>query len=124
MKCRERPDGSYVVGSLFTDSSKAFDCNPEILLAKFDAYGFYRMHMVLRCIYSYLEKRRQYDINSTTSSFKRILLGGPHWSILEPTLFNLFFNEFFFCIFYFAYNFADDNSYKFFCGNCYSLNVT
>ena len=74
------------------DSSKAFDCHPDILLTKFDAYGFYKMHMVLRFIYSYLEKRRQYvRINSTTSSFKHILLGGPHWSILEPTLFNLFF---------------------------------
>ena len=106
-ECRERPGDNYVVGSLFMDLSKAFDWIPhDILVAKFDAYGFNRTLMCY--IYSYLEKRKQcVRINSATSSF---LPGGPQWSILEPTLFNLLFNGFFFCIFYFAHNFADDNS--------------
>ena len=63
-------------------------------------------------IYSYLEKRKQcVHINSATSSFKNNLSGVAQSSILGPTLFNLFFNDFFFCILIAsAHNFGDDNS--------------
>ena len=63
-------------------------------------------------IYSYLEKRKQcVRINSATSSFKNNLSGVAQGSILGPTLFNLFFNDFFFCILIAsAHNFGDDNS--------------
>ena len=63
-------------------------------------------------IYSYLEKRKQcVRINSGTSSFKNNLSGVAQGSILGPTLFNLFFNDFFFCILIAsAHNFGDDNS--------------
>ena len=62
-------------------------------------------------IYSYLEKRKQcVRINSATSSFKNNLSGVAQGSILGPTLFNLFFNDFFFCILIAsAHNFGDDN---------------
>ena len=63
-------------------------------------------------IYSYLEKRKQcVRINSATSSFKNNLSGVAQGSILGLTLFNLFFNDFFFCILTAsAHNFGDDNS--------------
>ena len=65
----------------------------------------------MRYIYSYLEKRKQcVHINSTTSSFKYILSGASHKSILGPTFFNLLFNDFLFCILIASpHNFADDN---------------
>ena len=108
---RERLDNNYVVGSAFMDFPKAFDCIPlDRLIAKLDAYSFNKN--LVRYIYSYFEKRKQcVRINSATSSLKNILSGVPQGSILEPTLFNLFLNDFFFCILITsAHNFADDNS--------------
>ena len=65
---RERLDNNYVVGSVFMDLSKAFDCIPyDLLIAKLDAYGFKRN--LVRYIYSYLEERNQcVCVNSATGS--------------------------------------------------------
>ena len=80
----------YAVGNVFTDLTKAFDCIlNDLLIAKLDAYSFNKN--LVRYIYSCLKKRKQrVRINSVTSSLKNILSGFPQWSILEPTLFNLF----------------------------------
>ena len=93
------------------DLSKAFDTlNPNLLLAKLDAYGF--SFSAVKFVQSYLSERFQrVNINNNFSEWCKILLGVPQGSILGPLLFNIFINN----IFYFiqdAYicNFADDNS--------------
>ena len=57
-KWKEQLDNKYLVGSVFIDLSKVFDCIPhDLLTSKLDAYGFNRN--LARYIYSYLEKRKQ-----------------------------------------------------------------
>ena len=70
----------------------------------------------MRYIDSYLEKRKHcVRKNSATSSFKHILSGVRQGSILGPTLFNLFFNDFFFCILTgSAHNSADGDNLNYF----------
>ena len=55
---REDLDNNFVVGSVFMNLSKAFDCIPhDLLIAKLKAYGFddYLVHY----LYSYLVNRKQ-----------------------------------------------------------------
>ena len=100
-----------VVGAVVTDSSKGFDCIPhDLLVTKFEAYGFNRD--TVPYIYLYLKNRRQcVRINGTQSYLGDITSGVPQGSILGPTLYNLFFNDFsYFTLFATAHNFVDDNT--------------
>ena len=99
------------VGAVLTDLSKAFDClNYDLLIAKFEAYGFNTKALVF--IQDYLSNRSQRTkINSEYSSYRDIKYGVPQGSILGPLLFNIFLND----IFFFVNdskitNYADDNT--------------
>ena len=81
-------DNKGYAGAVLMDLSKAFDCmNHELLLAKFDAYGFGKNSIQL--IHSYLNNRWQrVKINNSFSSWTELLLGVPQGSVLGPLLFN------------------------------------
>ena len=104
-------DSKKQVGAVLTDLSKAFDClNHDLLIAKFEAYGFNTQALIF--IQDYLSNRSQRTkINSEYSSYRDIKYGVPQGSILGPLLFNIFLND----IFFFVNdsnitNYADDNT--------------
>ena len=86
-------DNSGVVGTTLMDLSKAFDCLPhELALAKLHAYGVDIKS--LKLLQDYLSNRTQRGkLDSTFSSWLKILLGVPQASILGPLLFNIFLNN-------------------------------
>lgn len=77
-KLRKCLDTGGHVGSILTDSSKAFDCNDhELLVAKLFAYGFGTD--ALKLIYYYFRgSKKRTKINSSISSFAEIVSGLPH----------------------------------------------
>ena len=104
-------DNNFLVGTVLTDLSKAFECKPHNLsIAKLSAYNF--SDEALSYIYSYLTNRRPcVRINNKHSQLGTIILGVPQGSILRPILFNLSINDlFFFGAPASLYNFADDNT--------------
>ena len=76
-------------------------------------------------IYSYLSNRKQcVRINNVHSSFQNVVSGLPEGSIVGPTLFNCFFNDFFYFIDKASvHNFADDNSLSAFESNIKNLKL-
>ena len=111
-KWKTSVDNSGAFGDLMTDLSKAFDCLPhELLIAKFEAFGF--NYGALQLISNYLSNRRQrVKINNSFSYWKEILYGVPQGSILYPLLFfNIFnCNLFYFLGDYDIANYADDST--------------
>ena len=93
------------------DLSKAFDCVPhDLLIAKLAAYSV--DENLLMYIYFYLSNRKQcVHINNAHNRFQNVFSGVPQGSIAGPTLFNCFFNDFFYFIDKVSvYNFADDKT--------------
>ena len=93
------------------DLSKTFDCIPhDLVIAKLAAYGLDKK--LICCIYSYLKSRKQYvNVRNINSPFEEIISGVPQGSMVGPTLFNIFCNDFvYFILVVSAHNFADDNT--------------
>ena len=121
---RQHLNNNKVVGGVFMDLSKAFDCVPhDLLIAKLAAYSV--DENLLMYIYSYLSNRNQcVSINNVHSRFQNIISGVPQGSIVGPTLFNCFFNDFFYFVDKASvHNFADDNSLSAFESNIKNLKL-
>ena len=76
-------------------------------------------------IYSYLSNRKQCArINNVHSRFQNVIPGVPQGFIVRPTLFNCFFNDFFYFIDKTSvHNLADDNSLSAFESNIKNLKL-
>ena len=106
------------------DMSKAFDYVPhDLLIAKLAVYSVDENYLMY--IYFYLSNRKQcVRISNVHSIFQNINSGVPQGSIVGPTLFNCFFDDFFHLIDKASvHNFADDNSLSAFKSNIKKLKV-
>ena len=89
---------TFIVGAVLMGLPKDFDCIPhDLLITKLAAYG--SEEKTLLYIYSYLENRKQcVKINNINSNFQAIKSGMSQDFIVDPNLFNIFFNDFFFSL--------------------------
>ena len=87
-------DSGKIVGGVFLDLKKAFDCvSHDILLNKLYAYGI--RGSLRQWFQSYLSARSQFVFfNGIRSSIRNITHGLPQGSILGPLLFILNVNDF------------------------------
>ena len=81
-KCKSATDNKKSFGTLLADLSKAFNCPlHDLLIAKFNAYGFNMS--ALQFEHSYLKNYMQKTkINSEYSSWEEIMFGVPQGSII------------------------------------------
>ena len=95
-KWKNTLDKGKDVGAVVMDLSKAFDTiNHDLLIAKLEAYGFSTNALLF--MPSYLKNRSQrVSINSSFSTWEKIIAGVPQGSILRPLLFNIFLNDIFY----------------------------
>ena len=121
---RQHLDNNKVVGGVFMDISKAFGCVlHDLLITELVAYSV--EENLLMYIYSYLSNRKQcIHINNVHSRFQNVISGVLQRSIVGPTLFNCFFNDFFpFIDKASVHNFSDDNSLSAFESNIKNLKL-
>ena len=99
-----------LVGGLFCDLRKAFDCvDHNILLSKMKFYG-----STGKLMESYLRQRYQgLVLNNTLSTWKEVQYGVPQGSILGPLLFLIYINDLSKCVIdkSIPILFADDTSF-------------
>lgn len=79
---------------VFLDIRKAFDSvNHSILLAKLYDYGFRgRIHKLLKCYLS--DRQQRVVIDGFVSSAESVVAGIPQGSVIGPSLFSLYVNDF------------------------------
>ena len=107
---RKTLDNGEVATLALTDLSKTFDCLPhDLMVAKLTAYG---MHpSAVQLLTSYLRNRQQrVKVGSDRSEWLTILKGVPQGSIIGPSLFNIFLNDYVHFIKSSIVNYADDNT--------------
>ena len=100
-----------VDNALLTDLSKAFDyLDHELLIVILNAYGF--SLTASKLIHYYLSNRKQRTkINSSYSSWPKVIFGVPQGLILSPLLFNIFLIDLFFIVENIDIaSYADDNA--------------
>ena len=83
-------------GAILMDLSKAFDTiNHNLLIAKLHAYGFSRA--ALELVHHYLNDRWQRTkVNTSFSTWSRIICGMPQGSVNGPKYFNIYLNDLFY----------------------------
>ena len=92
-KWRLAPDESNIIGVVFIDFQKAFDCvNHTVLKDKLHSIGitgsFYDW------LLNYLENRKQFvTVNGSNSELLEIDTGVPQGSLLGPRLYSIYSND-------------------------------